>query len=179
MSTKGKSKGGKSTKQRGGRRKITPAQYFRELAGKTLPMQFGLGGCGHKKKGGSIINAALNHLPMPEMHLRELPSMKKYSFCGPYTRLDKRLNSDDTWKSWSAPVNTLDKHCYYHDLAYRDAKDTATRNKADVILSKGAKDVINNPNTGTSEKANAKLVKGIMNTKARFGLGKRKKKIKS
>ena len=44
-----------------------------------------------------------------------------HSFTGPGTRLDLRLNSDDT--SITKPINRFDAAAYKHNLVYRDHAD--------------------------------------------------------
>ena len=53
-------------------------------------------------KGGSLLNKVINNLPV-EMHLLS------HNFTGPGTNLNKRLNPDLTPKSWSKPINRIDK----------------------------------------------------------------------
>jgi Phospholipase A2-like domain len=53
------------------------------------------------------------------------------NFVGPGTRLDYRLNDDGSPKSWSQPVDRVDKAAYYHDLAYNEYKDTENQIIAD------------------------------------------------
>ena len=53
-------------------------------------------------KGGSLLNKVINNLPV-EMHLLS------HNFTGPGTKLNKRLNPDLTPKSWSKPINRIDK----------------------------------------------------------------------
>lgn len=118
--------------------------------------------------GGAVVNDAINNLPF-EAHMWDYSKIppKKFSFCGPGTRLDKRLNSDDSWKDWSAPINSLDHGCYFHDLAYRDHKDVSNRNKADERLANVAEHLSKHAKT-FSERTNAKLVKNIMRGKAKW-----------
>lgn len=68
--------------------------------------------------GGGIINSLINKLPF-ELHL---PG--GYQFCGPGTKLEKRLARGDQG------INHLDTACRAHDIAYI-SKDLATRHKAD------------------------------------------------
>ena len=72
--------------------------------------------------GGSFTNSIINKLPV-EMHL------PGYSFAGPGTRLDKRLNPDLTPKEWSKPINRVDDAAYQHDICYAKNQDTKTRNQ--------------------------------------------------
>ena len=93
--------------------------------------------CGSKKctfikskVGGDIVSSLISKIPV-ELHLRTLKG-KKYSFCGPNTNLEARLNPDDTPKEWSKPINKVDEVCLKHDLAYRDSDlGKGTRHEAD------------------------------------------------
>ena len=49
----------------------------------------------------------------------------KYSYCGPGTKLDKRVTQG--YKG----INDLDKACLEHDIAYDKNRDTQQRNIAD------------------------------------------------
>jgi len=97
------------------------------------------------KAGGSVLNTVLNALPLPEMHIKLpkwVPSEAvsggtfqdtgKYSYCGPFTKLDKRLS-----QGYRA-VNNLEQACLNHDVAYAVHKDTAALNAADDGLVAGA-----------------------------------------
>jgi superfamily II DNA or RNA helicase len=128
-----------------------------------LTSTFGFG----LEEGGYGLNDFINDLPF-EAHLLDFSKFppKKYSFCGPATKLNERLNPDDSVKEWSKPINNLDLGCYYHDIAYRDNKDVKNRNIADEKLSRVASDVIKNPSS-ISEKLNAILVKKIMDYKVK------------
>ena len=59
--------------------------------------------------GGSFLNSLVNKLPF-EMHLPD------YNFTVPGTKLNKRLNPDETRKEWSMPINRVDNAAYHHDL---------------------------------------------------------------
>ena len=85
----------------------------------------------HKSKtGGDIVSSLISKIPV-ELHLRSLKG-QKYSFCGPNTDLNNRLNPDDTPKEWSKPINKIDEVCLKHDLAYRDSDlGKGTRKNAD------------------------------------------------
>ena len=58
------------------------------------------------KIGSGVFNTLLNKLSnvMPELHLLG------YNYCGPFTKLDKRLARGDK------PVNKLDAGCKEHDI---------------------------------------------------------------
>lgn len=119
------------------------------------------------------VNNILNNAGLPEMHLPTVDDAGKpriSSFCGPFTKLGQRLGGFDpetgTYESViTPPVNRLDSGCLVHDLAYSKYKDVANRNIADADLSRVASTVINDPNARFIQKAGARLVKGIMDSK--------------
>jgi hypothetical protein len=90
------------------------------------------------------------------------------NFAGPGTKLEYRLNSDNTPKEWSKPVDRVDEAAYHHDLAYAAHSDTANRNVADRVMLQEL-DSIDNPTM--REKIERAIVKPIINAKQRFGLG--------
>lgn len=133
------------------------------------------------KSGSGVLNTVLNKVPLPELHM-SLPSHTsseyipggsfnntgKYSFCGPKTKLEKRLNEG------YQGVNTLDKHCKEHDIFYSKHKKTKDRNYADDILSREANKIVLDETKPEYERRDAKLVSGIMGLKSRFGMGVKK-----
>jgi Phospholipase A2-like domain/Domain of unknown function (DUF5679) len=136
-----------------------------------------------KKTGDGIVNWVMNKFGnvLPEMHLslpKGVPSeyvpggsfnnTGKYSFCGPFTKMNKRLA--EGYKG----VNDLDKKCFKHDIAYVKNKDTKTRNKDDDILALAAQKFVNDPNQPDHEKA--KIVAASMAGKSYLGMGHNKKK---
>ena len=135
------------------------------------------------KQGSGVFNTLLNKLPLPEMHLRlpkdvrteqvpggDFNNTGTYSFCGPFTKLEKRLQQG------YEGVNNLDKACKQHDIAYSQNSDTKNRNVADDILAKLAMDIANNVNEPAYERQQARTVAAVMATKSRFGLGTKPKK---
>ena len=71
--------------------------------------------------GGSLLNRAVNAVPF-ELHI------PGYQFCGPDTRLTKRLARGD------AGINPLDAACREHDTAYSPSNGLTDRHAADNIL---------------------------------------------
>ena len=115
-------------------------------------------------RGGSLINSLLNKLPMPEMHLGLPKSVQsefrptgsfnssgKYSYCGPFTKLQQRLNQG--YKG----VNELDEACQQHDIAYATSSEVKDRNKADDVLAKKASQIVMESNIPDYEKQDARL----------------------
>ena len=45
------------------------------------------------------------------------PTLKKYNYCGPGTKLEEHLNSNDPKKT--DPINNLDAICQKHDTVKR------------------------------------------------------------
>jgi len=128
-------------------------------------------------RGGSLINKALNVLPnvLPEIHSKSAVGSEnvengsfnntgKYSYCGPFTKLSKRLLQG--YKG----INSLDKACMKHDIAYAEHQDTRRRNHYDDILSSQAAEIALDSDTPEYEKQDARTVNAIVATKSRFGL---------
>ena len=119
-------------------------------------------------KGGSLLNKVINNLPV-EMHLLG------HNFTGPGTKLNKRLNPDLTPKSWSKPINRVDKAAYHHDVCYLKNNDTATRNAVCDKNMLEELDGIYNPTI--KEKMERGLVSTLIGAKKRFGWGLNEKKL--
>ena len=130
--------------------------------------------CGAKKSqfiaatGAGFMNEMINRLPV-EMHL------PGHNFTGPGTKLSKRLLPDGTPKSWSKPINRVDQAAYHHDLCYAKHKDTSARNSICDKAMLASLDAI--PNPTPRERMDRSIVRPIIGTKARFGLGVGKKKF--
>ena len=97
--------------------------------------------------------------------------VRKASFCGPGTKLSKRLESFDKSKSTfksiiTPPVNALDTACMKHDIAYSKHKDIPHRNIADAILAKEAEQV-QKTSKRIIQRANASIVKNVMKFKVK------------
>jgi hypothetical protein len=120
----------------------------------------------------------LKNIPMAEMHLSLPSNIKseqvsngtfnntgKYSFCGPFTKLNRRLPEG------YQGVNSLDEACRRHDIAYTKYKKTKDRNVADDVLAQEASTIAIDESKPEYERKDARLVTGIMGTKSRFGLG--------
>lgn len=122
----------------------------------------------NRKGGGGFLNRVINNLPI-ELHL------PGYQFCGPGTKLDKRLNRGDQG------INPLDASCKIHDIAYRDSEDLESRHRADQILAESAFKRLKASDSSLKERLNALLVGAAMKTKVKFGMGVEKtvKKCKS
>lgn len=116
--------------------------------------------------GGGIIGAAVNKaidlLPI-ELHV------PGYNFCGPGTKLKKRLARGDKG------VNPLDEACKIHDIAYATYKDSAQRQKADNELAERAWQRFKAPDASLGEKATAWTVTTAMKAKTKFGGGKKRR----
>ena len=123
----------------------------------------------------------VKNIPIPEMHLllptgvesENVPggsfnNTGKYLFCGPGTKVAKRLN--DGYKG----VNILDRQFKIHDIAYLKNKSTKDRNITNDILTNNASTIPIDSEQLKYFKNDAKLVNGIMGLKSRFGMGIKK-----
>ncbi|KAJ8981423.1 hypothetical protein NQ317_015625 [Molorchus minor] len=93
-----------------------------------------------------------------------------YQYCGPGTKLRKRLERGDTG------INPLDEACKVHDITYSKFEDTATRNIADKELAASASKRVKAPDATVGEKIAAFGVSNIMNLKRKLGMGLKKRK---
>ncbi|KAK5649428.1 hypothetical protein RI129_000457 [Pyrocoelia pectoralis] len=112
-----------------------------------------------KVRGGSgLVNTLINKLPF-ELHL------PGYQYCGPGTKLTKRLERGDPG------INPLDASCKEHDISYRDNKDLESRHKADSILERRAWDRLKAADATAGERAAALTIGSIMRVKRKLGMG--------
>lgn len=118
------------------------------------------------KVGRGLLNHAINALPL-ELHI------PGYQFCGPGTRLVKRLARGDRG------INPLDAACREHDIAYSRNKDLATRHVADNILAEEAKKRIVAKDSSLGERAAATAVWTAMKAKTKIGMGMKTMKMKT
>ena len=120
---------------------------------------------------GSAIDIQKHLSKLGELHMRT-PTGKKYNFCGPGTRLQERLSSNDP--KYRNPINKLDAICLEHDKAYSKAKNLSDKHKADDIMLKSISEIpyMERPWGTTAVQA---MIKG----KKTLGLGVKKKKSKN
>lgn len=116
---------------------------------------------------GRVINKGVDLLPF-ELHV---PG--GYQYCGPGTKLEKRLKRGDPG------INPLDKACKEHDIAYSQSSNTGKRAVADKILSERAWQRVLAKDASVGEKAAAWAVTNIMKAKAKLGGGMRKRSRRS
>lgn len=107
------------------------------------------------------MNTLINKLPF-ELHL------PGYQYCGPGTKLDKRLARGDQG------INYLDKACKEHDIAYSQHQDKPNRHKADKILIDKAWQRVKSKESSLRERADALLVTNLMKAKVKLGMGAKK-----
>ena len=113
--------------------------------------------------GGSLLNRTINALPF-ELHI------PGYQFCGPGTRLTKRLARGDVG------INPLDAACREHDIAYSRSNDLTDRHAADKVLAKEARKRVTARDSALSERAAAAAVWAAMKAKTKIGMGMKSKK---
>lgn len=109
------------------------------------------------KIGCGLINSAIDKLPF-ELHI------PGYQYCGPGTKLAKRLARGDPG------INPLDAACKVHDIAYSNHKGDKERAEADRILASEAWRRVKSLDAGFGERTTALAVAAAM--KAKFGLSK-------
>ena len=92
------------------------------------------------------------------------PTLKKYNYCGPGTKLEERLNSNDP--KIREPINRLDKICQNHDIVYSKAQNLKDKHKADdAMLDEISKIPYKDRPWGTT------AVQAIIKGKRKLGLG--------
>lgn len=111
----------------------------------------------------TVLNKAIDLLPF-EVHL---PS---YNYCGPGTKLAKRLARGDKG------INPLDEACKIHDIAYSKYSDSENRKKADSELATRAWQRFKATDSSLAEKTAALGVTAAMKAKTALGGGKRRKR---
>src|SRR5271163_335995 len=92
-------------------------------------------------------------------------NLQKYSFAGPGTQLEKRL--EEGYEG----INKLDRKAKLHDLFYYLNIDTETRNISDRALEQVSEEIANDPMIDDQQRKDAWLVKTLMKHKAKFGMG--------
>lgn len=117
------------------------------------------------KRGSGFINKLIDKLPV-ELHI------PGYNYCGPGTKLSKRIARGDTG------VNPLDEFCKEHDIAYSRSKDISNRHQADKVLAEKAYQRLKAGDSSVGEKIAALGITGIMKAKTKLGMGMRRKKQK-
>ena len=108
------------------------------------------------------MNGIINRLPI-ELHI------PGYQFCGPGTRLLKRLARGDQG------INPLDAACREHDIAYSSRKDLEGRHEADRALAERARERVFANDATFGEKAAATGVWTVMKAKTKLGMGVRRR----
>lgn len=104
------------------------------------------------------VNTLINKLPF-EAHI------PGYRFCGPGTKLEKRLARGDRG------INGLDEACRDHDIQYSKVSDVKGRHFADKELAHRALKRVFARDSSIAERAAAAGVAGIMGAKIKLGLG--------
>lgn len=132
------------------------------------------------KIGKSLLDTVINHIPF-ELHIPTVKRIhlsfyekliflpkKQYQYCGPGTKLKKRLERGDSG------INGLDQACKQHDIAYSENQTGEKRREADNILGNLAWERFKSSDASLSEKMNSLAVAGIMKTKSKLVLGLKK-----
>jgi len=145
----------------------------------TVKHQFTAGKAAKQKQSGDgIFNDYI--LPrLPELHYISPFTGQRHRFTGPGTKLDKRLDPRTKLPlPNSQPVNEVDKAAYYHDLAYENMKDQASRKIADDVMIQDLDAIRKDKKTNWKVRGDATLVGLAMKAKRWLGMGKKKKPVK-
>lgn len=110
------------------------------------------------KGGGGFVNKLIDKLPV-ELHI------PGYRFCGPGTKLDKRLQRNDQ------PINRVDLACREHDIQYSQFKDNESRRMADKKLAAKAFERFKAKDSSVGEKLAGLGVGTAMKLKSMLGMG--------
>lgn len=117
-----------------------------------------------KKRGSGFIDKLIDKLPF-EVHI------PFYSYCGPGTKLEKRLARGDRG------INLLDSACKRHDIAYSMNSDSENRSVADATLQQEAMKRVFSKDASLLERATSLGVAAAMKAKRTLsGKGLSKKK---
>lgn len=115
-------------------------------------------------EGSGLLNDLINKLPF-ELHAPSNWKFDKYNYCGPGTKLDKRLKAGDKG------INPLDDECMRHDLYYRDHEKTEDRWVADKELQKAAWKRVKSSDADVNERLVGLATMGTMWAKRKLGMG--------
>ena len=108
---------------------------------------------------GSGIDIQKNLSKLEELHMRT-PTLKKYNYCGPGTRLN---HADPKVRE---PINKLDAVCQRHDIKYSQAKSLKDKHKPDDEM---LDEISKIPYKGRPWDTTA--VQGIIKAKRKLGSG--------
>ena len=113
------------------------------------------------KEGKGLADKLINK--MPEMHL------PFHNYTGPFTKLNKKLDSSDKPKQGYEPYNQVDKISMLHDICYRDTPKFKDKNKiCDKEMLKNLREM---KPIGIREWIDKKFVQGVIGAKKISGLG--------
>ncbi|KAL4104248.1 hypothetical protein QTP88_019557 [Uroleucon formosanum] len=118
------------------------------------------------KAGKGFVNSLINSLPF-EAHV------PGYQYCGPGTKLKKRLDRSDEG------INPLDAACRDHDIVYATSKYLSDRHKADKMLENRAWERFKVEDSSRKEKLVAYAVTNAMKAKRKKGMGCKRKRVKN
>lgn len=109
----------------------------------------------NKKSGKGLLNKIINKLPF-ELHV------PGYQYCGPGTKLQKRLDRGDPG------INGLDRACKLHDIEYSKYQDGPERYNADKALAERAWERVVSRDASLGERATALAVTTAMKAKMKL-----------
>lgn len=111
------------------------------------------------------IHAVIGKLPRPKRGF----TLPHHRYTGPYNPLDKQLDENDQPIPGQEPYNAVDAISMRHDICYRDhADEKGGKHQCDGKMLKELDEM--KPN-GFREKFDRRLVRSLIGTKRRLGLG--------
>ncbi|KAL4092444.1 hypothetical protein QTP88_026945 [Uroleucon formosanum] len=116
------------------------------------------------KTGKGFVYSLINSLPF-EAHV------PGYQYCGPGTKLKKRLDRSDEG------INPLDAACNDHNIVYATSKNLNDRHKADKVLENRAWERFKAEDSSRKEKLVAYAVTNVMKAKRKIGMGGKRKRV--
>lgn len=113
-------------------------------------------------QGKGLFSKIITSLPF-ELHI------PGYQYCGPSTKLQKRLLRGDKG------INPLDAACRVHDIAYTENKDIKKLHQADKELAERAWERVLAKDSSLGEKISSYFVTNAMKAKVKLGMGMKKR----
>jgi hypothetical protein len=114
-------------------------------------------------EGGKVdIHSLIGKLPKPKKGW----TLPNHKYTGPWNPLHKQLDDNDRPLPGQEPFNQVDEIAMRHDICYRDHEDD--KHGCDRQMIQELRDM---KPTGFREKIDRALVKGIIGTKVKLGLG--------
>jgi len=124
-------------------------------------------GGGYVEGFGLDIHSLIGKLPHPKRGW----TLPKHKYTGPWNPLEEQLDENDNPKPGQEPYNQIDEIAMRHDICYRDHEDN--KHSCDRVM---VDELDNIKPKNFRERFDRTLVKGIIGTKLKLGLGNKNSK---